>query len=103
MWKPGGLIPHVMQTGQSVNLGMNGGFTMEEITRLIARVPLAEYFGSLTTPPCTEGMHWIVAREPMIVDPGVYTSFKRVMRYNARILESSPGSENVLKQLVGKS
>jgi hypothetical protein len=99
MWKLGGLLPEIREQGKSIDIGANGGFLMEEISRLLNRVRLAEYTGSLTTPPCTEGIRWIVSRDPMLVDPNVYAEFRRVMKYNSRILQDKPGSDNILKQL----
>jgi len=42
------------------------------------------YMGSLTTPPCTEGILWVVMKEPMIFSDGQYEIFSRLHAGNAR-------------------
>ena len=40
------------------------------------------YNGSLTTPPCTEGVIWIVMKSPMTASKSQITAFKKVMRHD---------------------
>lgn len=40
------------------------------------------YNGSLTTPPCTEGVIWIVMKTPMTASKSQITAFKKVMRHD---------------------
>ncbi len=42
------------------------------------------YEGSLTTPPCTENVTWLVAREPVRVDGGDIMHFAGIYNGNAR-------------------
>ena len=42
------------------------------------------YLGSLTTPPCAEGVHWLVFVEPAEVAPAQVEAFGRVFGANAR-------------------
>jgi carbonic anhydrase len=42
------------------------------------------YPGSLTTPPCTEGVDWFVMAEPVEVDAALIARFRQVMGANAR-------------------
>jgi carbonic anhydrase len=42
------------------------------------------YKGSLTTPPCTEGVKWIVMKSPISVSGGQIEKFLSVIGHNAR-------------------
>jgi carbonic anhydrase len=42
------------------------------------------YIGSLTTPPCSEGVRWIVMNESIEMSPAQIEAFKAVFPHNAR-------------------
>ena len=47
------------------------------------------YDGSLTTPPCTEGVRWFVMRPQKSVSPEQVSAFLRVFGENARHTQPS--------------
>lgn len=49
------------------------------------------YMGSLTTPPCTEGVLWLVLRQPVQVSQEQINIFSRLYRNNARPIQASWG------------
>jgi carbonic anhydrase len=51
------------------------------------------YTGSLTTPPCTEGVHWIVLEEPIQMSSEQIESFTRIFHDNHRPLQKVNGRE----------
>jgi carbonic anhydrase len=51
------------------------------------------YAGSLTTPPCTEGVHWIVLKEPIQMSNDQIASFTRIFPDNHRPLQKANGRE----------
>lgn len=53
-----------------------------------------EYFtfmGSLTTPPCTEGVLWLVMKQTMQASPAQMALFSRLYPFNARPVQQSNG------------
>jgi carbonic anhydrase len=53
-----------------------------------------EYFtflGSLTTPPCSEGVLWLVMKEPMPASPAQMALFSRLYPLNARPIQAGGG------------
>jgi carbonic anhydrase len=54
------------------------------------------YMGSLTTPPCTEGVLWLVMKEPVQASPAQMALFSRLYPLNARPIQS--GSGRVIKE-----
>ena len=49
------------------------------------------YMGSLTTPPCTEGVLWMVMKQPLQVSAEQIAIFSRLYRNNARPVQPPNG------------
>jgi carbonic anhydrase len=49
------------------------------------------YMGSLTTPPCSEGVQWVVMRHPVAVSQEQLDIFARMYPMNARPLQAASG------------
>ena len=45
------------------------------------------YHGSLTTPPCTEGVHWIVMKEKILIAQAQIDQFVALVGHNARAIQ----------------
>ena len=63
---------------------------------LPARRGYYTYMGSLTTPPCTEGVLWIVMQQTIQVSPQQLAIFARLYPMNARPVQ--PLNSRVIKQ-----
>jgi carbonic anhydrase len=46
------------------------------------------YYGSLTTPPCSEGVRWIVLQKPIAVSQAQIDQFNQVIAMNARPVQA---------------
>ena len=76
---------------------------LEKNEEAAARVPLElndllpadrryyTYMGSLTTPPCSEGVQWIVMRQPVTLTPEQIEIFARMYPMNSRPLQAAAG------------
>ena len=49
------------------------------------------YMGSLTTPPCSEGVLWMVMQQPLSLSPQQLDAFARIYPMNARPLQANAG------------
>jgi carbonic anhydrase len=49
------------------------------------------YMGSLTTPPCSEGVHWQVLKQPVEVSKAQLSAFRKLYRMNARPVQPLNG------------
>ncbi|MCB1321537.1 MAG: carbonic anhydrase family protein [Leptospiraceae bacterium] len=49
--------------------------------------------GSLTTPPCTEGVRWIVLKNPVTLSAGQIAAFKELYPMNARPIQPTNDRE----------
>lgn len=54
------------------------------------------FMGSLTEPPCTEGVLWLVMKQPMPASPAQMALFSRLYPLNARPIQ--PGGGRVVKE-----
>ncbi|RSZ56459.1 carbonic anhydrase family protein [Massilia atriviolacea] len=49
------------------------------------------FMGSMTTPPCNEGVLWLVMKQPMQASPAQMALFSRMYPLNARPVQASSG------------
>ncbi|KAI0153818.1 alpha carbonic anhydrase [Pestalotiopsis sp. NC0098] len=54
------------------------------------------YSGSLTTPPCSEGVNWLVATQRLKVSPAAVRRVSDVVKFNSRITQNLLGEPNIL-------
>jgi hypothetical protein len=62
----------------------------------VAASTVWQYQGSLTTPPCSEGVSWNVVENPLFVDATLFRKVKTVMKFNSRYTQNEPGQDNFL-------
>jgi carbonic anhydrase len=55
-----------------------------------------QYAGSLTTPPCSEGVNWMVLKEPVRLGAEQIKAFRRIFNANARPIQ--PGHGRMIKE-----
>jgi carbonic anhydrase len=73
-----------------------GALNFDELTAHINSVPLLTYTGSLTTPPCAEGLTFIVPQVAMPLDVDTFNKIKTTVKFNARYTQNDVGQENIL-------
>jgi carbonic anhydrase len=50
-----------------------------------------QFMGSLTTPPCTEGVLWMVIKQPLRISPAQFKLFSQQFPFNARPVQAGNG------------
>jgi len=74
--------------GPPVDLG-KGGVDIRQI--LPARLDVYRYAGSLTTPPCSEGVNWLVLKEHSTASSAQIEAFRALMRHDNRPVQPVNG------------
>ncbi|KAH7098885.1 putative carbonic anhydrase [Auriculariales sp. MPI-PUGE-AT-0066] len=73
-----------------------GPLDFSVVTQAVADQKIFQYKGSLTTPPCKEGVQFLILETPMPIDVKSYNAIKRVLKFNSRFTQNVPGKENLL-------
>ncbi|KAI0458089.1 alpha carbonic anhydrase [Xylaria acuta] len=71
-------------------------FSMTELSDLLATADFQRYSGSLTTPPCSEGVAWSVSTKKLMLSRQTFEKVRDVVGFNSRYLQNSPGMANLL-------
>ena len=56
------------------------------------------YSGSLTTPPCTEGVTWLISSAPLSISAEDVEAAHKLMGDNARPVQGELGEDNVVEE-----
>ncbi|KAF5372324.1 hypothetical protein D9615_009249 [Tricholomella constricta] len=74
-----------------------GPLDFKPIERFFHTTPFYNYVGSLTAPPCTSGLTWLVAKRPLPINVPTFLAFKSLLKFNARYPQNAPGQTNLIK------
>ncbi|KAK4168208.1 putative carbonic anhydrase [Cladorrhinum sp. PSN259] len=69
---------------------------MKEVVDAVKAGSFQAYSGSLTTPPCSEGVNWRVSTAKLNVSPASFIKARDVIGFNSRFPQNTPGSPNIL-------
>ncbi|MES2115162.1 MAG: carbonic anhydrase family protein [Pseudomonadota bacterium] len=70
---------------------MAPSIVLDPMDLIPARRDYYTFMGSLTTPPCSEGVLWLVMKEPVQASPAQMALFSRLYPLNARPVQPSSG------------
>ncbi|EFQ32701.1 tat pathway signal sequence [Colletotrichum graminicola] len=74
-----------------------GALNMQEVVSLLSAGSFQSYMGSLTTPPCSEGVQWLVSTQRLMVKPETFIAVRDVIGFNSRFPQNTLGQENILQ------
>ncbi|MDH5518510.1 MAG: carbonic anhydrase family protein [Gammaproteobacteria bacterium] len=73
------------------NVNTYGSITINASSLLPSDKSYYHYNGSLTTPPCSEGVNWFVLQNPIQISPKQVKAFRNLVEDNARIIQPLHG------------
>ncbi|KAK4210772.1 alpha carbonic anhydrase [Rhypophila decipiens] len=68
---------------------------LSEIVNLWKAGSFQAYSGSLTTPPCSEGVNWFVSTQTLRISAATFEKARSVIGFNSRLTQNAPGQLNV--------
>ncbi|KAF6827519.1 carbonic anhydrase [Colletotrichum musicola] len=90
------VFAHVDEVTEPGSHSETQGLDFCELKDLLAKSDVYQYDGSLTTPPCTEGIAWNVVAEPLAINDATFRAAKKIMKFNSRYTQNVPGQKNLL-------
>ncbi|KAH8798694.1 alpha carbonic anhydrase [Flagelloscypha sp. PMI_526] len=95
------LLTSVIENIESVRepgkVTKTGKLDFSELVNAVQTKPLFQYTGSLTTPPCAEGLTFLVLEEPMPLNVKTFNTIKSVIKFNARYTQNKLEKTNLIQ------
>jgi hypothetical protein len=73
-----------------------GALDFAPLVDVLSKQSMHTYTGSLTTPPCAEGLTFFVTSQQLPLDVATFNKVKAVVGFNARFTQNTAGEENLL-------
>ncbi|KAF5024507.1 hypothetical protein F66182_3447 [Fusarium sp. NRRL 66182] len=73
---------------------------MSELVNTLSAGSFQTYEGSLTTPPCSEGVRWLVSDQKLSIQASTFHSVQSVIGFNSRFPQGALGEPNALSGLA---
>ncbi|ESK88014.1 carbonic anhydrase [Moniliophthora roreri MCA 2997] len=96
------VIERLDEASEPGAVSSTGPLDFTELSSVMQTKPLFQYSGSLTTPPCREGINFLIAKEPLPLNVKTYKALKKVMGFNARYVQNTLGSINLLEMAASQ-
>lgn len=87
-------VPKIAAPGSKTTIA--GGIDYKDVISKIQASDILQYSGSLTTPPCAEGVTFLIVKDPLNISAADYNSIKKVVKFNSRFIQNSLGQANML-------
>jgi hypothetical protein len=73
------------------------GIDFTDVLSKISTSDILQYSGSLTTPPCAEGVTFMIVKDPLDISVADFNSIKSVVKFNSRFIQNGLGDVNMLE------
>ncbi len=87
MFSEGAANPALQEIVDSLGQGAGASVALDVAEMIPGDLSVYRYMGSLTTPPCSEGVNWHVAKEVLTASPSQIAAFEKALGPSARSLQ----------------
>ncbi|KJK75964.1 hypothetical protein H634G_08720 [Metarhizium anisopliae BRIP 53293] len=98
--KPSALLETVLSSVDSIaepgTVVKTQPLVMSDLVSALSSGSFQTYEGSLTTPPCSEGVRWLVSDQKLSIQPGTFMKARSVIGFNSRFPQNILGQRNIL-------
>jgi carbonic anhydrase len=91
-------LPRIQQPGSNTTIG---AIDISPVTNVIGSGHNYAYIGSLTQPPCTEGVAWVIPNQTFPITVHQFNGLKEVLGFNSRYTQNKLGDGNLLQIAKG--
>ncbi len=91
------IIRNLSQIKAAGSRTTTGPLDFSPLAALVNTNQFYRYDGSLTTPPCSQGVTWLVAQRTAPLNVASYNALKDNMKFNSRYTQNTPGQQNLLQ------
>ncbi|CBX94878.1 hypothetical protein IAQ61_009543 [Plenodomus lingam] len=88
-------VPKIATPGTTTPIAK--GIDFSDVISTIRASNVLSYSGSLTTPPCAEGVTFLIVEKPLDISVADFNSIKRVVKFNSRFVQNTLGQDNILE------
>ncbi|GJN66496.1 hypothetical protein PLICBS_000514 [Purpureocillium lilacinum] len=78
-----------------------GALKMSELVNVLSAGSFQTYEGSLTTPPCSEGVQWLVSTQKLAIQLSTFKKARSVIGFNSRFLQNNVGTKKPKHNCLG--
>lgn len=93
-----GITPHldaIREPGSHTTI--ESGIDFSGVLSIVESSNIFQYSGSLTTPPCSEGVTFLAVETPLKINVPDFNAIKKLVKYNSRLSQNTLGSDNIIE------
>ncbi|KAG9189683.1 hypothetical protein G6011_06551 [Alternaria panax] len=72
------------------------GIDFTDVISTLKTSDIQTYSGSLTTPPCAEGVTFLVVKDPLPVNVDDFNAIKKIVKFNSRFIQNTLSQANII-------
>ncbi|KAA8615049.1 Cah Carbonic anhydrase [Pyrenophora tritici-repentis] len=88
-------LPKITKPGTKTPI--KGGIDFSDVEDKLKKSEILTYSGSLTTPPCAEGVTFLIVKEPLDISVADFNAIKKIVKFNSRVIQNKPGYPNLVE------